>query len=372
MTMTKVESTRHRASRRWAVAATLLCNAFGISRMSGPAVSAQAQAASPYPITSGKAFKFEKVADGVYYATSTGTMVTGSNIPVIVNDRDVLIVDTGNSPAAARALVGDVKAITDKPIRTVVNTHFHYDHTDGNQVFAGTADVIGHEYVRDAILHLNVLQREPFKTSQLTNVPNRIETLKKQVAEERDAARKTMLENQLAVAQAGWDQLKEISPTPPNVTYSSKMVLHKGTREIQLLFLGRGHTPGDTVVFLPKERIVATGDLMESQVAYMGDALFDEWITTLEALKKLDFDLVLPGHGTPFKEKSKITGFQEYLKDIMNQAAALKKQGVPADEAARRVDLTSHRSDFPDIRAPGAEVRGVRRLYEWMQEQEKR
>ena len=74
------------------------------------------------------------------------------------------------------------------------------------------------------------------------------------------------------------------------MTYSSKMVLHKGEREIQLLFLGRGHTGGDTVVFLPKERIVCTGDLMESRLAYMGDAFFDEWVTTLGELKKLDFD----------------------------------------------------------------------------------
>src|SRR5207244_2108799 len=66
-------------------------------------VTAQAPAASPYPVTAGKAFKFEKVADGVYYATSAGTMSTGSNIPVVVNDRDVLIVDTGTTPAAARA-----------------------------------------------------------------------------------------------------------------------------------------------------------------------------------------------------------------------------------------------------------------------------
>ncbi len=352
--------------------ASVLCSAIVLCRPDLPAGVASAfnrtVIAQANAVITGKAFKFEKVADGVYYATSTGAMVTGSNIPVIVNDSDVLIVDTGNSPAAARALAEDVKAITSNPIRYVVNTHFHYDHTDGNQVFAGSADIIGHEYVRDAILHLNVLEREPFKTSQLVNVPNRIEMLKKQIAEEKDAARRTTLERQLAVAQAGFEQLKEIRPTPPNVTYSSRLVLTRGTREIQLLFLGRGHTAGDTVVFLPKERIVCTGDLMESQVAYMGDGLFDDWITTLDALKRLEFDLVLPGHGVPFRGKAKITGFQEYLKDVLAQTSALRAQGVAADEAARRVDLTSHRADFPEIRGPGAEVRGIRRLYEYLAE----
>jgi glyoxylase-like metal-dependent hydrolase (beta-lactamase superfamily II) len=103
----------------------------------------------------------------------------------------------------------------------------------------------------------------------------------------------------------------------------------------------------------------------------MGDALFDEWIASLDALKKLDFDLVLPGHGAPFKERSKIDGFQSYLKDLMTQVTALRAQGVTAEDAARRVDLTSHRTDFPGIQGPGAELRGVRRMYEWMDEQKK-
>jgi glyoxylase-like metal-dependent hydrolase (beta-lactamase superfamily II) len=71
----------------------------------------------------------------VYYATATGTLVTGSNNVAIIGDRDVLVVDTGTTPAAARAFVEDLKAITSKPVRYVVNTHFHYDHTDGNQVY---------------------------------------------------------------------------------------------------------------------------------------------------------------------------------------------------------------------------------------------
>src|SRR5215510_8973395 len=130
---------------------------------------------APPSATAGKAYKFEKIADGVYYATSTGAMVTGSNNVLIVGDRDALVVDTGTSPAAARAFIEDAKLITNKPIRYVVNTHFHYDHTDGNQVYAAAkADVIAHEYVKFAIEKLDVLHREPYNTSQLTNVPNRI------------------------------------------------------------------------------------------------------------------------------------------------------------------------------------------------------
>jgi cyclase len=320
--------------------------------------------AQTYPVTQGKTYKFEKIADGVYYATGGG----GSNNVVIVNDADVMLVDDGTTPAAARAFLEDIKLLTNKPVRYVVNTHFHYDHTDGNSVFPPDVDIIGHEYVRMAILTFNVLNREPYMTSQGTAVPARIETLRKQITEEKDAGKKQTLETQLTAAQTTLRDLAEIKPTPPNVTYSSRMIIHKGQREIQLLFLGRGHTGGDTVVFLPRERIVATGDLMESRLAYMGDAFFDEWVATLEALKKLDFALVLPGHGTPFPDKGHITAFQSYLTDLTKQVTDLRKQGVTAEDAAKRVDLTAHAKDFPQIQGPGADLRGVRRMYAWLDE----
>src|SRR5713226_5849774 len=294
------------------------------------AQTGQAAAPSPYPVVQGKTYKFEKVADGVYY----GTGGLGGNHPIIVNDNDVFLVDDGTTPATARALLEDLKLITDRPVRYVVNTHFHYDHTDGNQIFAPDVQIIAHQFVRTAIQSLNtpsILEREPFKTYQAARV-TQIASLQKQVADEKDAARKADLQKQLAAEQLLLEQIKEVKPTPPNVTYSSRMVLHKGSREIQFLFLGRGHTAGDTFVYLPKEKIVCTGDEEEgARVAYMGDAFFDEWIATLEELKKLDFTLALGGHGTPFRDKGIITAFQSYLRDIVDQVSGLRKQGVSAD-----------------------------------------
>jgi cyclase len=327
-------------------------------------------ASSALTTISGKVYQFEKIADGIYYATSSSPMATGGNHPIIINDRDVVLVDDGTTPAAARALLQDMKLITDKPVRWVVNTHFHYDHTDGNSVFGPDVEIIGHEYVRHVIADLDVIHREPLKTA-LSNMPNQIESLKKQLGDVKDPGQRATLEKQLAATQEDLEELKMLKPTPPTMTYSSKMTLHRGQREIQLLFLGRGHTQGDTVVFLPKERIVCTGDLMESRLAYMGDAMFDEWVTTLDGVKELDFDTVLPGHGVPFHEKSLITAYQGYLKDFMSKVAELRKQGLSAEETAQKVDLTSHKADFPQIQGPGAEIRGVRRMYEWMDERAK-
>src|SRR6266481_29013 len=333
-----------------------------------PCLTAQAQPVTQnYPVLQGNAYKFEQITDGVYYATVTRPGL-GSNNVVVVNDTDVLIVDAGTSPAAARAFVEDIKKLTDKPIRYVVNTHWHYDHTAGNQIFGPEVQIIATDHLYQMLATVDVLHREPFLTSQVTNLSARIDNLNRQIAAEGDAQQKAALQKDLADAQRLQQQNSEIKVAPPNIHYSTKMVLNRGGREIDLMFLGRGHTGGDTVVYLPKERIVATGDLMESRPAYMGDAFFDEWVTTLDALKKLDFDVDLPGHGVPFTNKSLITAYQSYLQDLTAQAAKLKGQGVSADDAARRIDLTSHAKDFPAIQGTGVDIRGARRVYAWMDE----
>lgn len=333
------------------------------------ALEAQPSSVTPrsFPTVQGRTYRFERVGDGVYYASGG----YGCNPVVIVNDDDVLLVDTSTTPAGTRALLADIGQLTDKPVRYVVNTHWHYDHTDGNSVFGPEVKIIAHDRVYEALTTLDVLHSEPFLSSQGTAVPARIASLEAAVAGESEAGRKASLERDLAAARDTLEQLREIKPTPPTVTYSDKLVLHLGGREIDLLFLGRGHTAGDTVVFLPAERIVATGDLMESRLAYMGSAYFDEWIATLDKLKALDFDLVLPGHGIPFDGKALITAYQRYLEDLVTRGSALKRAGVSAEDAAKRIDLTDHARDWPQITGPGADLRGMRRLYAWLDERDR-
>jgi len=343
--------------------------------------SAQAQKFPSYPVVQGKYYKFEKIADGVYYASPeyNGTAFPfgsnpffGANIVVIVNKDDVVLVDSPTTPRATHALLADIKRLTDRPVRTVINTHFHYDHSNGNSVFGPDVQIIAHDYVRHAIEKFDTVNNEPFRSSHRNSGPALIARFKRLIAAEKNPARKAALQKNLADTEAALKEfvvdIKAIRPTPPNVTYNNRLVLHRGGREIQLLFLGRGHTGGDTVVFLPKERIVATGDLMESRLAYMGNAFFGEWIATLGALNRLDWGVTLPGHGVPYTDKGLVTAYQAYLRDVMAQAAKLRAQGVSADEAAKRVDMRAHAKSFPDIEDVGAEVRGIRRLYAWMDE----
>ena len=98
------------------------------------------------------------------------------------------------------------------------------------------------------------------------------------------------------------------------------MTLYRGGREIQILFFGRGHTDTDVVVYLPKERIVCTGDFLTAALSNMSDAFVNEWPATLDRLMTLDFDTVMPGHGVVFKGKARIQAFQRYVRDVLTQA----------------------------------------------------
>jgi len=313
------------------------------------------------PLVSG-AHRFEKVIDGVFYATASGTMTVGSNSPVIVTDDETLVIDSEITPAAARALVADLRAITSKPVRYVVDSHYHYDHAHGNQIFAPDAQVIGHDNTRRRML-TNVLEQYTYLSS-VEPIPARVESLKQRIAQEADPQQKVALERQVANSLAYLEQVKETKVTPPNLTFDATMTLVRGGREIRLLYLGRGHTDTDVVVYLPRERIVCTGDLMESVVSYMGDSYPEDWIATLERLKGLDFETVMPGHGVVFKGKAKIEAFQNYLRDVNTQVAALRKQGLSADAAAQKVDVTAYRNDFASIRGVGIDPAAVRRIYQ--------
>jgi cyclase len=309
----------------------------------------------------GNAFRFNKVAEGVYHAVGTGSLAVVGNSSVIVNDNDVIIVDDHVSPAAAWVLLEEVKTLTKKPVMTVINTHFHFDHAHGNQIFDPTVQIIGHEFTRQMLLGNPTAM--PLYQNYINGMPGQIETLRKRIADEKDPAAKAKLQTQLQVTENNYASQKELKPTPPNVTLSTQMTLFRGAREIQIRYLGRGHTAGDVVVLLPKERVVITGDFLTSGLSNMSDSYPQEWAASLDALKKLDFATVLPGHGEAFTDKAKIDYFQAYLRDVWAETSRLRKEGVSAEEAAKRVDMTKHKGQLP-IQAPGIPPIAATRIYD--------
>jgi glyoxylase-like metal-dependent hydrolase (beta-lactamase superfamily II) len=327
-----------------------------LSLATGAAVygGAQSPSTSRPPGTSytAPAFTFNKITEGVYHAVGTGSLVVMSNATIVEGDTDVLVVDSHVTPGGAWALREELKAVTPKPIRYVVNSHFHFDHSHGNQIYGPEVSIIGHEFARAQMLAGKSIDSRAHEFF-VGGVPNTIKTLESRLAAATDDKERETIQAQLAVQRNHLEGTKAVVATAPNVTLTHTMTLHRGAREIRILHLGRGHTAGDVIVYLPKERIIATGDLLVEGTSYMGDAYFTEWIATIEALKKLDFDTVLPGHGRPFTGKTKLDHWQAYVQDFWAQAQKFHKAGVPWEEAAKQVDLRGNAANYPAIRAPG-------------------
>ena len=351
------------ASTLLVLVGTTLAGRFGGE---APAGAAAWQGSGP----AAKAYRFEKLADGVYFATGTGVMTTMSNSMVIVNSDHAMLVDTSVTPAAARALVAQIKAeITDKPIRYVFNSHYHFDHAHGNQIFGDDVEIVGHEYIRT--MHLSNVLEQRTNRSFTVGLPDQIAQMKQRLAKTTDAKERAQLETNLRVTEAHWQAVQQVEVKPPNVTFTDVMTIHKGGREVQVHFLGRGHTGGDTMVFLPAERIVFTGDVFEGRpgagiLAYLGDSFIDEWPASLERLKGLDFDVIVPGHGEPFRERKQIDDFQNYLRDFWRQASALRAKGVTAEQAVGRLDMSKWTQQYGE-RAARVDPRAVLRAYELLQ-----
>ena len=327
--------------------------------------SALQQVSIPRPVGSsyeGRAFTFHEMAPDVYHAVGTGALTVGCNAAVIVDERDVLVVDTHISPAAGWALIEEIKTLTPKPVRWVVNTHFHFDHVHGNQVFPAGVEIIGHELTRAKIAAGDSMRGRSYE-SFVGTLPDRIAAMRERAAALVEMNARQELEREIAIQERHLAATRTVEPVAPTVTLDRSMTLYRGDREIRLLHLGRGHTAGDVVVYLPAERVVITGDLIINGLSYLGDGYPEDWVETLERLKALDFEVVVPGHGAAFSDRGRIDAFQDYLRDFWTQVTALHADGVSAAEAAGRIDMRRHADHFPTIQDVGISTHSVDRAY---------
>ena len=159
--------------------------------------------------------RFEELADGVYFAIGTGSMTVMSNSLVIINDDHVMLVDTSVTQSAARGLVQGIETLTDKPIKYVFNTHYHFDHAHGNQVFGDDVEIIGHDFVR-TMLSSDVLTQRTNR-SFTEGIPGQIEQLKSRLARTTDASDRADLETQLRIQEAHWEDLAGDAADPPRM-----------------------------------------------------------------------------------------------------------------------------------------------------------
>ena len=328
----------------------------------GPALSTQ--------IFETDTHRFEAVAPDVYFVTGTGKLFVQSNSLVVVSESDVIVVDSHVTTDAARALVSSIQELTAKPITTLVNTHYHFDHAHGNEAFASPIAIVGHEYTRHKLT--GDVMNEPTFVNFAGGVDDVITKLGASLKDETDPKKKAALEAELRVQEAHRIALGETTPIPPNMSIRDKLTLYRGERSIELHFLGRGHTGGDVVVFLPSEKLVFTGDLLLPFPSYMGDGFPIEWIETLDRLKELDFELILPGHGPPFRDREVIDRFQRVLRAVSEHGRKTREAGLSPEQAADALDSASiyaeyeedPLSDMPPDLVRFVTVEPLRRIYE--------
>ena len=313
------------------------------------------------------AHRMTKITESIYRADAAGTPGINSTSWVFVNENDVLVTDSEGSPASARSLLAGVATVTPKPVRYLVDTHFHIDHAYGNAALPATIQVIGSDFTRRMLLSPEARQGVTFKNFT-DPIPGRIENLQKQIATEADLQRKAMLQSQLSAQQATLAVYSGDFPLQaPTLTVKQAVSIWSGAKEFQILFLGRAHTAGDLVVYVPSEKAVATGDILfKSMVGWQGDAFPNDHPATLDALKNLEIELLLPGHGDHIQGRAAIEtaigNMQAYLREEWRQASEARKTGATPEAALQKMDMTRFRDAYGNGITPS--LAAVRRIYD--------
>jgi cyclase len=292
------------------------------------------------PVTCGGAedlFDIKPMAEGVYAAIAKPAYKVNCNAAIIILGDGVLIVDTHSKPSAARALIEQIKKLTPKSVKYVVNTHFHWDHYQGNEAYPSSwpagVEIISSEATRQNIERIGI----PRIKNEIVTMPQEIATLKKDLEKATGAEQKRTIEDNIRQAEAYFSELKMIQVTLPTMTFDRSLILRRGSRTIEILWLGRAHTDGDVFVFLPNEKILVTGDTLHGWTPFMGDSYPYEWIKTLDAAERLDFNLVLGGHGDVMHGKLRFALWKQYFQDLMDRTAAAYAEGASLEQAQKSV-----------------------------------
>jgi len=252
-----------------------------------------------------KTITFAELADGVYAYTAEGDPNSG----VIVGDDGVMVVDATATPVMAKKLIERIRGVTDKPVRYVLLTHYHAVRVMGASAY-GAQEIIASDLTRGLIEERG---QEDFE-SEVNRFPRLFQAVE-------------------SVPGLTW----------PSMTFESAMTVWLGRRRVEIRHLGRGHTKGDTVAWLPEERVLFSGDLVECGAApYTGDAYLTDWPATLERLRALGPEKLVPGRGealtNPVDVAAGIEGTREFLTTMFDCV----RHGVAEGKSLKEVFDATH------------------------------
>lgn len=304
------------------------------------ATRARAQSKAPLP----KLFEIEKVADGVYGAVANGRALINCNAAIFERERDLLIVDAHSQPSAVYALVAQIRReVTQKPVRYVVATHLHGDHTQGlpgYRKIAPNANIIASETTRRLLVEVGPQRLK----SALDAIPPSIESLNRKLAAAKTADERAYYREMIAQSQAFLQEMRTVPVELPDVTFGDEMTLHDKAQELHLSFRGRGHTAGDIVIYSPARKALASGDLLHSFFPTIGDGYPKDWPATLRSIQQLEFEKAIGGHGGVLQSRDRAEQLRGYFEELLEIVGRAKKDGVPLERLQETVTPASLKS----------------------------
>ena len=319
-------------------------------------LSALAPAAARAQAAAG--FELIKLAEGVYAATRTeppGLTVNGNSV-FIVNDEDVVVVDPTLTPGTAREEIAALRRRTGKPVRYVVNTHWHDDHILGNaayrEAFPGV-EFIAHAATREYLPAAGLTNRRLAMSERgypgfMGALTRRLERAESVFGGPLDAEERATIASDIRIAERYMAENPTAEVVLPTVTLLDRLTLHRGRRRIDILHLGRGHTSGDLVVHLPEEGIVVAGDLVIHPVPYVGNPQSHpgDWAETLGKLLALRHTVIVPGHGPVLRDDSHVRLMARLFDSMRRQVAAGVARGETLEQLRKSVNLEEFRKAF--------------------------
>ena len=251
-----------------------------------------------------------EVANGIFARLHDGLTHAG----ILVGEDSVLVIDSLRVPSFARELISDVKLITNKPIKYVIDTHAHWDHSWGNEEFP-EATIIGHDNCYSEMVDVEYTEQ---------------------------------WRSQIITSGDPWaEEAKLVNVTPPNLTFESKMSLYFGGRELRLLYLGKAHTSGDIYIHVPSEKLLFTGDVIQDRrVPYLGDSYPGDWPETDKQISSIPIDRFISGHG-PIGTHQDLLEACDFIYQLVGNTKDSIHQGSSAAKAVSEV-LGDMRDRFGD------------------------
>ncbi len=300
---------------------------------------------SPVPLTA-QSVERSELAPGVHLLRTPFDGYVFGNSVAVVTDEGVIVFDSNTRPSTTQTVLAEIRRITPKPVRTVINSHWHPDHWTGNEVYARAFPglrIIATATTRDIMKRVAPAWPAVFAARlgrQRAALDTAVRTGKRADGSTLTAEARRESEAEIARFAEFSAEMSRVRRVLPGIVYGDSLTLFEGGREIRLVSLS-GDAEASTVAWLPKERVLLTGDLLVHPIQWDPNSYrIAPWLASLRAIRALDPAVVVPGHGPAFQDTKYLDLVIELLDSIVGQVhAALERGAVTVADVQSQVNL---------------------------------